>query len=168
MNSEKNDDSIPTLTQIIHPGDVSMENHFDASLFNGENIPVAEAQYFDDENGLESDQKDIQNYGLEQSYDSDEKQEPYISNEIDSSELLTEEDELIAALDSNEEVDALVETFDKEIEIEQSNAEEKELKKTIDTIISDTVKNVMPEIEQKLTQVLSQQIYQKLFSDNGK
>jgi len=168
MNSEKIDNNIPTLTQVIHQGDVSMENHFDARLFDGKNIPAEETLYFDDENGLESEQKDIQNYGLEQSYDSDEKQEPFISNEIDSAELFAEKDELITELDNNEEVNALAETTDEEIEIEQSTTEEEKLKETIDIIINDTVKNIMPEIEQKLTQVLSQQIYQKLFSDDDK
>jgi len=166
MNSEKINPDIPTLTQVIHQGDVSMENHFDASLFNGENIPAAEALYFDDENGLESGQEDIQSYGIEQSYDADEKQEPFINNEAESFDLFAEEDELISESGNDEETDALVETTDKKIEAKKSDTKEQELKKTIDAIISDTVKNVMPEIEQKLTRVLSQQIYQKLFSDD--
>ncbi|MCW9013202.1 MAG: hypothetical protein OQL06_05415 [Gammaproteobacteria bacterium] len=34
MNSQRFDDSIPTLTEIVAPGDDSMKNHFDASCLD--------------------------------------------------------------------------------------------------------------------------------------
>ena len=36
MISENHQDNIPTLTDIIQPGDESMRNHFDASVFDDE------------------------------------------------------------------------------------------------------------------------------------
>ena len=34
MHTDSSDDQIPTLTDIIHPGDESMKNHFDGSYFD--------------------------------------------------------------------------------------------------------------------------------------
>ena len=36
MISDNHQDNIPTLTDIIQPGDESMKNHFDASVFDDE------------------------------------------------------------------------------------------------------------------------------------
>ena len=36
MISDNHQDNIPTLTDIIQPGDESMRNHFDASVFDDE------------------------------------------------------------------------------------------------------------------------------------
>ena len=43
-----------------------------------------------------------------------------------------------------------------------------ELKDTIDLLISDAVKEVLPAIEKQLTEELSKQIYQQLFSELSK
>lgn len=59
MNNDNTDENIPILTQIIHSGDASMHNHFDAS-------------YFDDDHGLEVDEPLTEH--------ADEKQEPFISD----------------------------------------------------------------------------------------
>ena len=42
MNPRHDDSQIPTLTDIIQPGDASMKNHFDS-------------RYFDDDNGLDDE-----------------------------------------------------------------------------------------------------------------
>ena len=47
MNQQSSDDHIPTLTDIIQPGDESMKNHFDTA-------------YFDDDNGLDDEGDDEQ------------------------------------------------------------------------------------------------------------
>jgi hypothetical protein len=157
MNSEKANDNIPTLTEIVHGGDSSMENHFDDT-----NIQQEVAEYFDDDNGVDHDKTDSRKFGLEQSYDSIEQHEPFIGDEIEDPDPIYEVDDLIAELDNNEEADEIPVSTDSKIKL--SGLEEEKLKRSIDIIISDTVNNVMPEIEQKLTEVLSQQIYQKLFN----
>ena len=44
MNQQTDDERIPTLTDIIQPGDESMKNHFDKT-------------FFDDDHGLEDDEQ---------------------------------------------------------------------------------------------------------------
>ena len=147
MNKNKLDDNIPTLTQIIKTGDESMRNHFDAS-------------YFDSDVELELDNIDTSNLV--------EKQEPFIGDDIKYAEQHDEIEPVIA--DPDNDSDALQSTFqtelDKTIDLIQSELQEAELEKTIDLIIYDAVQKVMPEIEQKLTQQISQQIKLKVFNKN--
>ena len=44
MNQQTDDERIPTLTDIIQPGNESMKNHFDKT-------------FFDDDHGLEEDEQ---------------------------------------------------------------------------------------------------------------
>lgn len=75
MNQQKHEENIPTLTSIIHPGDESMENHFDAS-------------YFDDNQLIYDDMP-----------------EPFISDEIKTDELDEEKEIIIADSEQGQEHD---------------------------------------------------------------
>ena len=155
MNKHTANDNIPTLTQIIHPGDESMRNHFDASFFdNDETLKTNDAQ------------TDVADYELI------EKQEPYISDNVEHHENITEDPVLdIDAIEASEQ-DFDTSQSKPQIELEstidliQTELQEAELEETIDLIIYEAVQKIMPEIEQKLTQQISQEIQQKFFKQD--
>ena len=147
MSNNKFNDNIPTLTKIIQPGDESMRNHFDASYFDDDKLKIDDTQID------ELDEK------------SNEKQEPFISDNIEQHEAIEN-----LAEDSEQRIDTLPSNSHTELEetidLIQTELQEAELEKAIDLIIHQAVQKVMPEIEQQLKQQISQQIQHKVFKQN--
>jgi hypothetical protein len=183
MPIQETNEDIPTLTQIIQSGDASMENHFDASYFDDDN------GLFDDNNGLDiveenTIQEDITVTENDSSHEAVE--EPFIktaeeiASEVDVEEenikeaisLSADNDLSVAEDNTAPEINSITDDFSSQ-EPETESLQEKpdgsidetELHATIDLLISDAVKEVLPSVEKLLTEELSKQIYQKLFPE---
>ena len=165
MPTQELDENIPTLTQIIQPGDASMENHFDASYFDDDHKDLdininAEFQ----ENILNTDAYSAQK--TEQTH-LDSTFDICIDDEIP--EDITDSNKIDEELENNAEVNIRdKESKDVTATANNSKIKEFELKDTIDLLISNAVKEALPSIEKQLTEELSKQIYQTLFSELSK
>ena len=138
MNTANPD--IPTLTDIIEPGDESMKNHFDASYFDEHD--EAQQEMFPE--GIMAEQESP----VEQ-----------------VEELSAVEDEDIDTVETKEDADEL-ETAAAEM-AEQYSKDEPDLKTEVSCLIQDALNEALPSIEERLKEDLIEAVMQKLESKDS-
>ncbi len=180
METQEHDKDIPILTHIIQPGDASMENHFDASYFDDDKeLDTNNSDEFQEEIQVTDDDliQEIEEIPLENTFDK------YITEDENSKDIadIKDIDKISEDITDVEDIDKIAESI---ADINKTNEEpekitatatandfrikEIELKDTVDLLISNAVKEVLPSIEKQLTEELGKQIYQKLFSELSK
>jgi hypothetical protein len=126
MDNKKPNNTIPTLSEVIQPGDESMQDHFDA-------------HFFDNDKGIEA--PDIHMDAAT------EKQEPFIGDDIEDAEQDEKIDRLIA--DAEKDPDLLLPVFNKE---ELKKTIDFIVSDAVQEIMPDIEQQLTREISQKIYQ----------------
>ena len=156
MNKQINDDNIPVLTEVLHAGDASMQNHFDASYFDNTPPPEQDNTQTSVTNGTQQIANDNNtNKTIDLDNDTsviatDSEIEPLSTNEYNENSiesLTTDSDEELEmeSLTVNDETDnhfdALINSTDTLADIEPPIVSNEEAEEYIESLTTDDASN---------------------------